>query len=150
MKHLALSTFLVATLLHGCATSTPDPTNSDALVAALTAQADRWDKAIARKDRAAIEANMAEDFRQIDGGRNVETKASFLADLPAHALEIDPYTVEYFDVRIYGNVALLCGRTKMTGCSESKPFDTHNRYIDISVRRADEWKIVNVQTSKIP
>ena len=93
---------------------------------------------------------MAEDFRQIDGGRNVETKASFLADLPAHALEIDPYTVEYFDVRIYGNVALLCGRTKMTGCSESKPFDTHNRYIDISVRRADEWKIVNVQTSKIP
>jgi hypothetical protein len=40
----------------------------------LTAQAHRWDEAIVRKDRAAIEANMAEDFRQIDGAGNVETR----------------------------------------------------------------------------
>ena len=43
------------------------------LVARLSAQADAWDKAIVVKDRAAIEQNMAEDFRQIDGAGNVES-----------------------------------------------------------------------------
>ena len=86
-----------------------------------------------RKDRQAIEANMAEDFRQIDGAGNVETKASFVADLVSPDLTIDPYTVEDFDVRLYGDVALLCGRTRMTGTYQGKPFTSHYRYIDIYV-----------------
>jgi ketosteroid isomerase-like protein len=120
------------------------------LAAALTAQADRWDKAIARKDRAAIEANMADDFRQIDGAGNVETRQSFVDGVMAPELEIAPYTVEDFDARIYGDVALLSGRTQMTGKYQGKTFNTHYRYIDVYVRRDDEWKIVSVQISKIP
>jgi ketosteroid isomerase-like protein len=120
------------------------------LVAALTEQADRWDKAIVRKDRAAIEANMADDFRQIDGAGNVETRQSFVDGVMAPELEIAPYTVEDFDARIYGDVALLSGRTRMTGKYQGKTFNTHYRYIDVYVRRDDEWKIVSVQISKIP
>ena len=71
----------------------------------MTAQADRWDKAIVRKDRAAIEANMADDFRQIDGAGNVETRQSFVDGVMAPELEIAPYTVEDFDARVYGDVA---------------------------------------------
>lgn len=124
--------------------------NQSQLVAKLTEQADRWDKAIVRKDRAAIEANMAEDFRQIDGAGNVETKKSFVDDLVSPDLVIDPYTVEDFDVRLYGDTALLAGRTHMTGRYQGKPFASHYRYIDIYVRRDGEWKIVSVQISKIP
>ena len=88
------------------------------LVARLKAQADAWDRAIISKDRAAIEANMAEDFRQIDGRGDVETKAGFVDGLMAPDLVIDPYAVEDFDVRVYGDTALLSGRTRMTGrCS---------------------------------
>ena len=47
--------------------------------AQLTRQADAWDKAIVRKDGAAIAANMADDFRQIDSDGDLETKASFVA-----------------------------------------------------------------------
>lgn len=120
------------------------------LVAALSAQADAWDKAIVRKDRAAIESNMAEDFRQIDGHGNVETSKSFVDGLVSADLVIDPYTVEDFDVRLYGDVALLCGRTRMTGKYQGKPFSSHYRYIDIYVRRDAQWKIVSVQISRIP
>jgi ketosteroid isomerase-like protein len=119
-------------------------------VALLTQQADAWDKAIVRKDRAAIEANMAEDFRQIDGSGNLETKQSFVDDLMSPQLVIDPYVVEDFDVRIYGDTALLSGRTRMTGKYDGKPFATHYRYIDIYVKRAGRWQIVSVQISKIP
>jgi len=135
-------------LLSGCMAG-PHP-RPDTLAAELTAQADRWDKAIVRKDRAAIEANMADDFRQIDGSGNVETKASFVDDLVSAELQIDPYAVEELDVRVYGDVALLSGRTRMTGRYQGKAFSSHYRYIDIYVRRDGAWKIVSVQISRIP
>jgi ketosteroid isomerase-like protein len=122
----------------------------DPVVAQLSAQADAWDKAIVRKDRAAIEANMAEDFRQIDGRGNVETKDSFVDVIMQADLEIDPYAVEDFEVRLYGDVALLSGRTRMTGRYQGEPFASHYRYIDIYARRGDDWKIVSVQITQIP
>ena len=93
---------------------------------------------------------MAEDFRQVDGHGNVETSKSFVDGLVSADLVIDPYTVEDFDVRLYGDVALLCGRTRMTGKYQGKPFSSHYRYIDIYVRRDAQWKIVSVQISRIP
>lgn len=120
------------------------------LIAQLKAQSDAWDRAIVAKDRAAIEANMADDFRQIDGAGNVESKRSFVEDLLSPALTIDPYTVEEFEVRLYGDVALLSGRTRMTGRYEGKPFATHYRYIDVYVRRDGAWRIVSVQISRLP
>jgi len=138
-------------VLQGCGvTPKAEPADPAALVARLTAQADAWDKAIVRKDRVAIEANMADDFRQIDSQGHIETKASFLADLLSDDLRIHPYSVEDFEVRLYGDVALLSGRTRMTGQYQGKPFSTHYRYIDIYVRRNGEWKIVSVQVSPIP
>lgn len=136
--------------LTGCTSVPRAAEDSAATVLALATQADRWDKAIVAKDRAAIEANMADDFRQIDGAGNVEDKASFVEGLLEPELQIDPYTVEDFDIRLYGDVALLSGRTRMTGRHEGKPFSSHYRYIDVYVRRAGAWKIVSVQISRLP
>jgi len=133
----------------GCA-GAPRGAEPAADIRTLTAQADRWDQAIVVKDRAAIEANMAEDFRQIDGYGNLETKKSFVAGIVDPKLTIDPYTVEEFEVRLYGDVALLSGRTRMSGQYDGKPFKTHYRYIDVYVRRGGGWKIVSVQISKLP
>src|SRR6185295_14389193 len=122
---------LVAFLALGAqawAQKTPEASNPQATIALLTAQADAWDKAIVRKDRAAIEANMAEDFRQIDGSGNVETKTSFVEGIVSDQLEIDPYSVEEFEVRVFGDIALLSGRTRMTGRYAAKPFMSHYRY----------------------
>jgi ketosteroid isomerase-like protein len=124
--------------------------SSSADAAQLTALSDAWDKAIVRKDRAAIEGNMAEDFRQIDGAGNLETKKSFVDGLVSADLVIDPYTVEDFDVRLYGDVALLSGRTRMTGTYQGKGFTSHYRYIDVYVRKDGRWKIVSVQITRIP
>jgi len=148
-RAVVLQLLLASVFLQACA-GPARAQRSPQDLAELSAQADRWDKAIVRKDRAAIEENMAQDFRQIDGQGNVETRPSFVDGLMEPALEIDPYTVEDFEVRLYGDVALLSGRTKMTGRYEGKPFRSHYRYIDIYVRGAQGWKIVSVQISKLP
>ncbi|MES2951758.1 MAG: nuclear transport factor 2 family protein [Pseudomonadota bacterium] len=137
--------------LGGCSvaiTSSQDAQSAD--IAQLTRQADAWDKAIVRKDLAAIETNMADDFRQIDGDADIETKASFVAGLVSPKLTINPYTVEDFEVRLYGDVALLSGRTHMTGSYDGKTFASHYRYIDVYARRNRVRKIVSVQITKKP
>jgi len=150
LHRIAIAAVAVA-LLAACGTVTPrGASDAPAIAARLAAQADAWDKAIVGKDRSAVEANMAEDFRQIDAAGNVETKRSFVEDIVSPDLRIDPYTVEDFDVRLYGDVALLCGRTRMTGTFQGKPFATHYRYIDVYVRRGGDWKIVSVQITRIP
>ncbi|MFO1340532.1 MAG: nuclear transport factor 2 family protein [Burkholderiaceae bacterium] len=123
--------------------------DSAATVRSLTAQADAWDAAIVRKDRAAVEANMADDFRQIDGDGDVEDKASFLEGILSPKLVIHPYTVEDFDVRLYGDVALLSGRTRITGAYDGKPWSSHYRYVDVYARRNGRWQVVNVQISRV-
>lgn len=131
-------------------TSAPRAIPSSDATAELTARAAAWDSAIIRKDRAAVEANMAEDFRQIDGSGKLETKTSFVDGIVDPDLTIQPYTVEDFSIRRYGNVALLSGRTEMHGTYGNAPFTSHYRYIDIYVLGDAGWRIVSVQISKIP
>ena len=136
-------------LLSACGTPPAAPGDDKALIAQLTRQADAWDKAIVRKDREAIAGNMSDDFRQIDASGGTEDKESFLLDILSPKLRIDPYTVEDFDVRLYGDVALLSGRTRMTGAFDGKPFATHYRYIDVYVRKNGVWRVASVQITRV-
>ncbi len=111
----------------------------------LRAQSDAWDRAIVAKDRAGVEGNMAPDFRQIAAGGVVVGRQAFIDDILSADLQIDPYTVEDFEVRVLGDTALLSGRIRMTGRSEGQPFKSHFRYIDIYVRRGGRWQVVSVQ-----
>lgn len=164
-RHLSWPIFLAVGILaifatRGGTAATPatDARVAAALVAELTRQAEQWDSDIVRKRPAAIAANMAEDFRQIGSDGSVADKAAFLRDITSPDLVIDPYTVEDFDVRVYGtpesagetgDVALLSGRTRMTGRFAGKPFATHYRYIDTYVRRDGRWQVVSVQTTPV-
>ncbi len=53
-------------------------------------------------------------------------------------------------MRLYGDVALLCGRTRMTGRYDGEPFVSHYRYIDVYVRAGGEWRVASVQITKLP
>jgi ketosteroid isomerase-like protein len=118
--------------------------------AELTKLSNAWDAAIVAKQEKAIADNMADDFRIIDGRGNIENKAQFVAGVMDAKLTIDPYTVEDFEIRFYGDVALLSGRTLMTGTYDGAKFTSNYRYIDIYVKRDGAWKIVSVQITRYP
>ena len=109
----------------------------------LTQQAEAWDRAIVAKDARAVDANIAADFTQIQSNGVVIGRVQFIADL------LDPYHVEDFGVRIYGDTALLTGRIPMTGVEEGKRFTSHFRYIDVYVRRAGRWQVVSIQVTRM-
>jgi ketosteroid isomerase-like protein len=118
--------------------------------AALRAQADAWDAAIVRKDRAAIAVNMSDSFMQTGSDGALADKAKFLEAITSDKLVISPYTVEDFRVRFYGDTALITGRTDMHGTWDGKDFRSNYRFTDTYVREADgHWRVVNVQTTEI-
>ena len=135
---------LLCTTLAGAADKPAD------VVAHLKQLSDNWDRVIVAKDEAAIAGNMAEDFRIIDRRGDIGGKKAFVADILDPKLTIDPYTVEDFEVRLYGDTALLSGRTQMTGKFDGQPFTSNYRYIDIYVRKGGVWKIVSVQITQLP
>jgi ketosteroid isomerase-like protein len=150
VRMVLLASLFVAAALAGCASVPGTERNVADDIVTLTRISEEWDRAIVRKDAAAISKNMAKDFRHIGGDGTVEMRERFLNDLISPEMEIDPYTVEEFDVRVYGDVALLSGLTRMTGRFAGQPFQSHYRYIDVYVRRNGEWKVVSVQISWIP
>lgn len=102
-----------------------------------------------RKDRAAIEKNLHPRFFQIDirGTRN--ERAAFVAALLDPKLQLDPYTVQELDVRLYGDTALLSGTTQIGGRFDGQPFAIHYRYIDTYVREDGEWRVAAVQVTRV-
>ena len=143
MRNLLSVLFLSAASLTGLAGS--DVTSLKAL---LAQQAADWDVAICRKDKAGIEKNMGEGFRHIGPSADANDGAKFLADILDPALTIDPYTVEDQDVRIYGEIALLSGTTRMTGTYQGKPFKSHYRYVDTYNLQHGRWVVVNIQITR--
>ena len=142
----SMMSVLMAFFVVACTTPS---TGRDSAAQLLTAQADAWDKAIVAKDAAAIAANVAPDFAQIESGGAVIGRDEFVKDLLDPALRIDPYKVEDFGVRVYGDTALLTGRIRMTGSAEGKAFNSHFRYIDVYVKRDGAWKVVSIQITRM-
>jgi hypothetical protein len=70
---------------------------------------------------------------------------AILRDALSLDLVIHPYTVEDFDIRLYGDCALLSGRTRMTETYQGRPFQSHYRYIDTYVHQDGRWRVCSVQ-----
>ena len=111
----------------------------------LAAQADAWDKALVAKDRVGIESNMAPEFLQLRGSGQLVGREQFIRDVLDPAFSMDPYKVEDWEVRLFGDTALVYGRIRMTGVADGERWSTHFRYIDTYVRRDGRWKVVSVQ-----
>lgn len=120
-----------------------------ATVARLTAQAEQWDRAIVRKDRDAIAANMSDDFRPIRATGGVANRQQFLDFITSPELSIDPYTVDDLNVRIHGDAALVSGTTRMSGRYAGTAFTSYYRFVDVYLRQDGVWRVCNVQITTI-
>ena len=138
---------LLSILLSACAAMPGSDADTRRL---LATQADAWDKALIAKDRAGIEANMAPEFTQLRGGGQLVSREEFIRDVLDPAFSMDPYKVEDWDARLFGDTALVYGRIRMSGLDEGKRWAAHFRYIDTYVRRNGKWQVVSVQVTPMP
>jgi ketosteroid isomerase-like protein len=107
-----------------------------------------WNAAFLRKDLAALERIMADDIVIVYGDGSRATKAKDLAGL-GKGEQVTTSTQDEFQVRVYGDAAVVMSRLTSTGIREGKRFSAQFRYIDVFEKRDGRWQCTMTQNTHI-
>ncbi len=108
-----------------------------------------WSLAMVQNDADAIGRYMAEDWTIIGPDGSVGDKATFLALIRSGALTHDIMDAEDFQVRIYGDAAVVIARGVSGGTFRGQPFREVERVSDVYIKQAGQWKCVLTHLSRI-
>ena len=95
------------------------------------------------RDRATIERLIAPDWAVTHVAGQRLTRADVFRDMfESDATRMESTTVDDIDVRLFGDTAVVTGRTHASGSQSGAPFDVRLRFTDVFVRRSDQWQAV--------
>lgn len=115
---------------------TPDATRLRAIQQELAAA---W---IAR-DRRTIERLIAPDWQvTLVAGQRLTRPDVFRDMFESDANVMASMTVDEVDVRVFGDSAVVTGRTRAQGAQAGVPYNVTLRFTDVFVRRGDQWQAV--------
>jgi ketosteroid isomerase-like protein len=148
MSRLVLVAFVVAaSLTAGIAEQRSSAGKDEVLLTELQqALAKAWVSA----NRAAIDRIIAPDWRLTGPDGRVTDRAGVLADVfetrrhKIHRVEVDDVTA-----RVFGDAAVVTGRTHGVGEVEGSPYDVVIRFTDTFVRREGRWQAVASHASLV-
>ena len=103
----------------------------------------------AKRDVASYDRILADDYTWTDFDGIVWTKAQDLETLKSGEVVNTSYVVDDWKVRVYGNAAVVTGRTTVKETWKGKDVSGQYRYTDTWVKRAGRWQLVASHTSKI-
>ena len=109
-----------------------------------------WNDAVVRRDVAALERILSDDFMLITAASTVSTKAQLIDTIKSPDLVIEPFDTQDVSVRVYGDTAVVTGRFTQKGSYKGKAFSNQFRYTDVYVKRALGWQAVSAQSTFIP
>jgi hypothetical protein len=119
------------------------------LPADLAVAAKAYDAAQLHGDRAALERLLADDYRLVNGGGRMETKAEFIKDLTDPNVTEDPFVIEQPIAQLWDGGAVLGGVTNLTGADHGTRFHARIRFADVWARRDGRWQVVYTQVSPV-
>ena len=103
----------------------------------------RLARAWVERDRAFIEGLLAPDWSVIDASAAVLTKQQVLEQTFASAdRRIDAMNIDEIKVRMFGEMAVVTGRTRATGSYQGRSATATLRFTDVFVFREGRWVIV--------
>ena len=107
-----------------------------------------WSQADLKKDAAALDRILAEDWIGIDFEGRVTNKAGALRGIVSDAAALESTVLRDMKVRIYGDTAIVTGTDTEKGQYHGK--DSSGKYVwtDVFVRRDGRWQAVSSQSTK--
>jgi ketosteroid isomerase-like protein len=110
---------------------------------AIEALEQRLAAAWVARDRAVIEAVLADDWSVIDPAGQVLTKRQVVdGAFDADDRRIDSMTIDDVQVRLFGTTAVVTGRTRASGSHRGQSGSAVLRFTDVFQVRAGRWQIV--------
>jgi ketosteroid isomerase-like protein len=106
-------------------------------------------KAWVSKDRATINSILADDWVVTDPGGRVLTKAQVMVEFDSGERQLESGAIDEVKVRLFGDVAVVTGRTAATGSYQGNRVSVKMRFSDVFVKRNGRWYAVASQATLI-
>src|SRR6266705_5511121 len=115
----------------------------------LTQIEHRLVKAWVDGDREMVGSVLAADWSVIDLTGSVLTKAQVMQEFGSGDRRIEAGSVDDLSVRVFGDVAVVTGRSILAGSYQGKRASVTQRFTDVFVRRDGRWQAVASQGTQI-
>jgi ketosteroid isomerase-like protein len=111
---------------------------------------DAFFRALEQGDATRLESLLTDDFLIVDVMRGgTAGRAEFLGPLAGGDLTFERVELVERAVRHYGTVAVVVGRTAMTGAFAGQPFTAASRYTHVFVQADGTWQLASAQGTQI-
>ena len=148
LRVFGLAALIIASLVHhGDAASVSKQTSG--VTAELTKIEHRLVKAWLDGDRATVESILASDWSVIDLTGRVLTKAQVVGELGSGDRKIESGSVDDLNVRAFGDVAIVTGRSVLSGSYQGKRASVIQRFTDVFAKRDGRWQAVASQGTQV-
>jgi ketosteroid isomerase-like protein len=141
---LALVTFADAQRNHAPSVST-DAGKTDEI---LKLEKER-NQAIIRGDAVALERMTSDDYTFITLRGELRTKAEIVQGFKSGSFHYDSREISDLNVRVYGNTAVVTGRSIQKGKENGKDYSGDYRFTRVYVKQDGRWQTVALQTTLI-
>ena len=101
-----------------------------------------WGQAYERKDLAALDRVMADEYILTDPLGNIRNKAETLAAIMTNEVNFESTESDDVNVRINGDTAVVTGRSTFRGRYKGWSMSGQYQYTDVLVKRRGAWKAV--------
>jgi ketosteroid isomerase-like protein len=108
-----------------------------------------WDFAYHHKDVEFIENVLAKEFIAVYAEGQHADRAKELQLATEFNQQIDSSVLDEFDIKVYGDTAVVLFTQKLTGPSKGQPLTLTFRYIDVFVMRDGRWQCVASQSTRV-
>ena len=113
-------------------------------------QLDReWIKAYSRRDTAVLDRIYADDLIVTNPDGSVGNKTEEIAGIKSGTFTFESITNEDVRVRVFGDMAVVTGRSKMKGRYKDQDISGGYRYTDVYIKRQGRWQAVALQITRI-
>lgn len=145
---LAVSAILTALVQGGVPSSVEAQQSKAAAVVAQIKQMEQDRIQIGvRKDMDALAAVTSDDYVQIDWVGKVVGKAATLERIKSS--DMQSYTLEGVDVRLYGDTAIVVGTAIRKGVTKDRDISGAFRYTRVYANRNGRWQVVHFQQTRV-
>jgi hypothetical protein len=100
-------------------------------------------------DRATIESILAADWSVIDLTGRVLTKTQVMQELGSGDRKIESGSVDDLNIRLFGDTAVVTGRSVLAGSYQGKRASVTQRFTDVFVKRDGRWQAVASQGTQV-
>jgi ketosteroid isomerase-like protein len=100
-------------------------------------------------DRGTVDSTLAADWSVIDLTGRVLTKPQVMQELGSGDRRIESGSVDDLNIRLFGDIAIVTGRSVLAGSYQGKRANVVQRFTDVFARRDGRWQAVASQGTQV-